>query len=153
MAENKPAVKTKLQPKPNNNFKKFLLTVIAGGLLLGGVIIYWHYFYIYNKGYDKGVLVKFVQRGDVIPTYEGEINRRQAEAGYSDADTILFSVTDTFVASALKKAIGKKVRVHYNQYYGPLPWRGDNYNGQNEVDGQIIVDSLLKTGDANDRGF
>ena len=130
--------------RPKRGFKKFLLTLAVGTLLVGGALSYWEYFYIYDKGYDKGILLKFSLKGNVIPTYEGVLDRRMGQAGYSDADTFFFSVADKALADTLQKTIGKKILVHYIQYHTPLPWRGDNYNGRNQEDGQYIVDSLIK---------
>jgi hypothetical protein len=142
MENTRPTEIGKLQPK--RGFKKFLLSLAAGTLLVGGMITYWEYFYVYDRGYDKGILLKFSLKGDVIPTYEGVLDRRMGQAGYSDADTFFFSVADKALADTLQKAIGKKILVHYIQYHTPLPWRGDNYNGRNQQDGQYIVDSIIK---------
>jgi hypothetical protein len=141
MENKKPAVSTKLQPK--RGFKKFLLTLAAGTLLIGGGMAYWEYFCGHGN-YDKGTLLKLSLKGNFIQTYEGVINRRMGQAGYSDADTFFFSVADKLVALQLEKAIGKVVIVHYIKYRAPLPWRGDNYNGRNLEDGQYMVDSLIK---------
>jgi len=153
MGQTKPVVSGKLQPKPNNSFKKFLLTVMLGALLMGGAIIYWHYFYPFHKGYDKGVLLRFSQQRDLFSTCEGVLDHRAVQSGYSDADTLFFSVTDTALTRALEKVVGKKVLVHYDQYHGPIPWRGNNYNGQNLIDGQYVIDSLIRTEDSTATDF
>jgi hypothetical protein len=147
----KPADTGRLQPK--RGFKKLLLTLAAGTLLIGGGIAYWEYFYVHYKGYDKGILLRFSLKGDVIPTYEGVLDRRMGQSGYSDADTFFFSVADKKLADSLQKVVGEKVLVHYIQYHTPLPWRGDNYNGRNQEDGQYLVDSLIKAEDPADKDF
>ncbi|MEI9935013.1 MAG: hypothetical protein WDM71_09250 [Ferruginibacter sp.] len=91
-------------------------------------------------------MVKFSFEGNIFKTYEGEIVQPSLYTQSSDtinSSNFFFSVTDKKIGDSLEKIIGKNIMVHYVQYHGPLPWRGDNYNGQNQEDGQFIVDSIM----------
>ena len=131
----------KLQPK--KGFKKFLWRLFFTVLIVGGIIFYWHFYFIYSVGDRDGVLVKFSLKGNIFKTYEGEIVRSVIQTGSGNANNFFFSVTDKKLADSLGKIAGKNVNLHYNQYLGSLPWRGDYYNGQNMEDGQYIVDSII----------
>lgn len=122
------------------------LTILV--LLL--VVVGWSYWYYYNvksEGTRAGILQKFSRKGNVFKTNEGELIMMGfgARAGGTNmgTDRFLFSVADESVADSLEhQCQGKFVQVHYVQYRRSLPWRGDNYNGQNKENGQYIVDKI-----------
>jgi len=64
----------------------------------------------------------------VFKTYEGELNLGGVNA--LPGNTIVnnfwqFSVKDEVVALQLMEMEGKMVRLHYTEYLGKLPWRGE----------------------------
>ena len=145
----------KLQPK--KGFKKFLWRLFFILLLSGALVFYWHYYFIYDEGNREGILFKFSDKGNIFKTYEGEIVQpglRSAQAGSINTNNFFFSVINKKLADSLVKITGKNVLVHYNKYHGSLPWRGDNYNAENQEDGQYIVDSIITvSAPVNDTGL
>lgn len=125
--------------------KKFLGIVGIILLLLAGYI-YWIYYRVDSDGHRPGMLQKFSRKGSIFKTYEGELI--QSSMRSMNTKTLYFSVTDQKVADQLEKNIGKEMILHYVQYKGSLPWRGDNYDKQfaaqnGETDrGQYIVDGV-----------
>ena len=141
MEGSKPGPTTKLQPK--RGFKFFLWRLFFTLLIVGGIVFYWHFYFVYSVGDRDGILVKFSLKGNIFKTYEGEIVRSVIQTGSGNSNNFFFSVTDKKLADSLGKIAGKSVNLHYHQYLGSLPWRGDYYNGQNTDDGQYIVDSII----------
>ncbi len=112
---------------------------------------YFYYYKPYGDGERDGVLQKFSRKGDFFKTYEGEM----IQLGFGprgntfNAQYFYFSVVDIELADSLEKCLGKRVRLHYVQYKRSLPWRGDNYNGKNEKNGQYIVDGISDVREAD----
>ncbi|MBS1772344.1 MAG: hypothetical protein JST82_05755 [Bacteroidetes bacterium] len=106
--------------------------------------VYFTYYYPYSDGRRDGILQKFSRKGNLFKTYEGEIILlgfgKQGPA-YS-AQYFYFSVNDEKIADSLERCGGKLVTLHYIQYHGVLPWRGENYNKVNQEKGQYIVDRI-----------
>jgi hypothetical protein len=139
----------KLQPK--KGFKKFLWRLFFTMLLVAGLLFYWHFYFVYDAGNREGILFKFSDKGNFFKTYEGEIVQpglRPAQSGSINTNNFFFSVTKKKLADSLGKITGKNVLVHYSKYHGSLPWRGDNYNPENQEDGQYIVDSIITVSEA-----
>src|ERR1043166_5361613 len=114
-----------------------LLIVVAGW-------VYWYYYNVYSEGTREGLVEKFSRKGSVFKTWEGEMQQQgfgqRGGAGNYSSKVFYFSVTDDAVADSLEHgAQGKIVRLHYKQYRRSLSWRGENYNGRNEENGQYIV--------------
>ena len=115
-------------------------------MLLG--ITGWVYWYFYNPKSDgtrEGIVQKFSRKGNVFKTWEGEMVQQGfgPRSGTFNANYFYFSVVNDQIADSLEHgALGKIVRVHYVQYRRSLPWRGDNYNGRNQEQGQYVVDRI-----------
>lgn len=69
--------------------------------------------------------------------------------GAINTNNFFFSVSDVKLADTLDKCIGKSVKVHYIQYRKSLPWRGENYNGKNQENGQYIIDRIENVSEAH----
>lgn len=125
-------------------------------VLLGTVgYVYWFYYSSYSDGNRGGVLQKFSRKGNLFKTYEGELLMRgfgQKSGGFN-AQYFYFSVSDIALADSLSKCIDKKVTLHYIQYRRHLPWRGDNYNGKNDENGQYIVDKIISVEEVQEGRF
>lgn len=122
--------------------------------MFGSGYMYWFYFNIYSDGSREGILYKFSRKGNVFKTFEGEIIQpglRSVQGGVINTNNLSFSVIDIALADSLNKVIGKNVKLHYIQYRKNLPWRGDNYNNNdnNQNVGQYIVDRIEKVEDVN----
>ena len=95
-----------------------LLLVIVGGGLWTWLTLYFSY----AEGERAGVLQKFVRRGWVCKTKEGEIALYYGGGQYMGAGISPqlwdFSVRDPEVAAQLTKAVGHRVQLHYSEHPG-----------------------------------
>lgn len=133
---------------------KWFLWSFLGILILFGTFVYYRYYFIYSEGTRVGILYKFSKRGTMYKTYEGEMvlpgfRFQQSNSGPT-SNLFYFSVEDEELAKKLEKTQGMEVEIHYKQYHGVLPWRGDKYEGQN---GQYIVDKLIRIKNENPNGY
>ena len=96
------------------------------------------FYFVFGSGVKAGEMNFFVYKGYIFKTYEG----RLIQAGYTSkngsgtiqSNEFNFSVKDEKVARQLERCAGKRVELHYKEYFGALPWRGmSNY----------VVDSVL----------
>lgn len=116
---------------------------------------YWFYYSPYSFGYREGYLQKFSRKGNLFKTYEGElIQQGFGQRGNTfNAQYFYFSTVDVALADSLEECIGKRVKLHYVQYRRSLPWRGDDYNGKNDENGQYVVDEIAEVNEADLRDY
>lgn len=95
-----------------------LLIVMGGSALWTWLTIKW----AYAEGERSGILQKFVRRGWICKTREGEIALYYAGGQYMGPGTSPqlwdFSVIDAGVAQQLNDAVGHRVRLHYTEHPG-----------------------------------
>jgi hypothetical protein len=99
-----------------------LLVLVVGAGLWTWLTLAW----AYAEGERAGVLQKFVKRGWVCKTQEGEIALYYGGGQYMGAALTPqiwdFSVRDKAVAASLAKAVGHRVQLHYTEHPGiPTP--------------------------------
>jgi hypothetical protein len=126
-------------PKKKSGFKKFIrwLTVII--LLIGGIMFWWKYFYVFGEGVKSGELNYVVKKGNVFKTYEGKLIQsglRSKAVGSVQSYEFEFSVTDDSIANILMNNSGNYFDLHYKEYKGTIPWRGYSV---------FIVDKIIGT--------
>ena len=130
--------------------KKFIFLFVLLLILFATGYVYWFYYNAYSDGSRDGLLIKCSRKGNIFKTYEGEMIQpglRSVQGGSINSNNFYFSVTDIALADSLDKVSSKTVKVHYIQYRKSLPWRGDNYNGRNQENGQYIVDRIISVSD------
>lgn len=137
--------------KFNKKYLWITLGIVAATLPM---IIYYNFYYVYSEGTRVGILYKFSKKGAVYKTYEGEmvlpgLKFRQQNSGIS-SNMFYFSVTDEELAKKLMDSQGMEIELHYEQYNGGLPWRGDTYENQ---DGQYVVDKLVRIKNEEPNGY
>jgi len=103
-----------------------LLVLIVGSGLWTWLTLAW----AYADGERAGVLQKFVRRGWICKTQEGEIALYYGGGQYMGAGISPqlwdFSVRDKAVAADLSKAVGHRVQLHYTEHPGiPTPCFGE----------------------------
>jgi hypothetical protein len=95
-----------------------LLLIIVGCGLWTWLTLAW----AYAEGERAGVLQKFVRRGWICKTQEGEIALYYGGGQYMGAGISPqlwdFSVRDKSVAADLTKAVGHRVQLHYTEHPG-----------------------------------
>ncbi|HXA35381.1 MAG TPA: hypothetical protein VNW26_03530 [Steroidobacteraceae bacterium] len=103
-------------------FVVLLVALMVGAGLWTWLTLAW----AYAEGERAGVLQKFVRRGWICKTQEGEIALYYGGGQYMGAGMTPqlwdFSVRDKSVAANLNKAVGHRVQLHYTEHPGiPTP--------------------------------
>lgn len=117
------------KPKRKRSFTGFFIKSLLVILLLGSGFIWWKYFYTYSDGYRTGILQKLSHKGNFMKTYEGELIMIGANTPSDFAissEKFYFSVSNDSIAKALMNFEGQKLKLHYQQKKGILPWRGES---------------------------
>jgi len=116
--------------------RKVMYLILTLAIVLGGVYIYWKYFYTYSEGYRAGLLQKFSRKGTFFKTYEAEMILSSVASKTNIAiasEKFYFSVTDENLVPKLDTIQGQNIIVHYIQKNSSVFWRGDS---------QYLVDSV-----------
>lgn len=126
----------------SSGFKKILRTFVI--LLLLGLTgyIYWKFYYPYTSdGVKSGYLNFAVKKGQLFKTYEGKLIQegiRSKTVGSIQSNEFEFSIKSKAVFDVLKVNSGKIFDLHYKEYNGVVPWRGNT---------RYIVDSIISMRD------
>lgn len=128
-------------PKKISGFRKFTRTffvILSIGLI---VFVYFKYFFVFGDGVKSGHLNYAVRKGNVFKTYEGKLIQegyRSKTAGTIQSYEFEFSIKDKKVYDILAANSGKRFDLHYKEYHGVIPWRGNT---------KYIVDSIISMRD------
>ncbi len=125
--------------KKKNGFRKFLGWLVVIILFIGGILIWWNYYYVYGEGVKSGELNYVVKKGNIFKTYEGKLIQsgfRSKTLGSVQSYEFEFSVTDDSLANILMTNSGSYYDLHYKEYKGAIPWRGYSV---------FIVDKIVGT--------
>lgn len=118
--------------------KKILWIAGIAVVCLLAAFVYVKYYFVFGEGVKAGELNFVVYKGYLFKTYEGKViqagfnskNRTTAIQSYE----FEFSITDEALADSLMRCSGKMVELHYKEYLGTLPWRGQQ---------KYVVDGIL----------
>jgi len=111
------------------------LTIVIVLVIVG--FIYYRFYFVYGTGVSAGQLNYVVKSGLVFKTYEGKMIQAgfgSKVAGAMQSHEFPFSVVNDSVAQRLMLNSSKIVELHYKEYIGGLPWRGDS---------RYVVDSII----------
>ncbi len=120
------------------NKKKILWTIVTIVLLSLAVFIYWRFYFVFAEGTKAGQLNTFQRKGYLFKTYEGILIQSGFKANVQ-SNEFEFSVTNDSIAKKLLQNSGKEMELHYQRYFGILPWRGNNV---------YVVDSIYQISEA-----
>jgi len=107
--------------------KKFLTIGIIVLVLVGIVVFWWRFYFVFGEGVKAGTLNYIVKKGYLFKTWEGKLIQtgfKTPAPGAIQSNEFQFSVTNDGVARSLERASGKFVELRYKEYLAPLPWRG-----------------------------
>ncbi|MGZ5222220.1 MAG: hypothetical protein ACXWWD_02630 [Chitinophagaceae bacterium] len=131
-------IKADSKRKTGSGVKKVLRTFVIILILALAGYIYWKYYYPYTSdGVKSGYLNYAVRKGQLFKTYEGKLIQegiRSKTAGAIQSNEFEFSVKDKKIFDVLKVNSGKVFDLHYKEYNGVVPWRGNS---------RYIVDSII----------
>jgi hypothetical protein len=118
--------------------KRFLLVVILVLAAFCALALYYRFYFPFAEGNRSGLLVRITRQGEVFPTWEGEL--LQSGLGFYPngpvtSNRFRFSAAGKRVADSLAAHEGSWMIVHYTEYFGALPWRGNS---------RFVVDSILR---------
>ncbi len=127
----------KNEPAKSKGFKRFLRVLVL--LLLAGMaaFIYFRFYYVFGDGVKSGHLNFAVRKGNIFKTYEGKLIQegyRSRVAGTIQSYEFEFSIKSREIYDILSSHSGKRFELHYKEYHGVLPWRGNT---------KYIVDSII----------
>ena len=123
--------------KGRSGFRKFVRIVLVLLILGLAIFIYFRYLYVFGDGVKSGHLNYAVRKGNIFKTYEGKLIQegyRSRTAGSIQSYEFEFSIRDKKVYDILAANSGKRFDLHYKEYHGVLPWRGNS---------KYIVDSII----------
>ncbi|MET0299325.1 MAG: hypothetical protein ABW036_06175 [Flavitalea sp.] len=117
---------------------KRILLYITGFLVIAAIVVLLvRYYWVFGEGVKSGELNFLVHKGYVFKTYEGKLIQagiRSRTVGSIESYEFEFSVTDKKIAERLMTNAGKEFDLHYKEYFGKVPWRGNTV---------YVVDSIL----------
>lgn len=139
----KPINTTQEKPKRKSGCMKYFLTMFLILLLIGAGYFYWKFYYPYTSdGVKSGYLNFAVEKGQIFKTYEGKLIQegiRGGTGGTVQSNEFEFSIKNKEVFEVLKMNSGKRFELHYKEFNGVLPWRGNT---------RYIVDSIISMTEA-----
>ncbi|MDD6252481.1 MAG: hypothetical protein PUA96_00295 [Bacteroidales bacterium] len=121
---------------------KTKIAAIAAAVLAIALIgfISVKFYFVFGEGVKAGELNQVVYKGYIFKTYEGRLIQSGLRGTGSKGSVTMesyvfeFSVDDKAVADSLMRCSGKNVELHYKEYLGALPWRGQQ---------KYVVDKIL----------
>lgn len=122
--------------------KTKIIGIVTSVILLAVLgFFFFRYYFVFGEGVKAGELNQVMYKGYVFKTYEGRLIQAGFRGASSSKGTVTmesnvfeFSVEDKEVADSLMRCSGKSVELHYKEYLGALPWRGQQ---------KYVVDKIL----------
>ncbi|MBD1433619.1 hypothetical protein H8B06_12335 [Sphingobacterium sp. DN00404] len=125
------------EKKKSGVFGKILAWLLIIVFLAVGGFVYYKYYFVFGEGVKSGYLNFAVKKGNLFKTYEGKLIqeglRTQTGSGVS-SNEFEFSVENDSIFRILELNSGKYFDLHYKEYHGVLPWRGNT---------RYIVDEVI----------
>ncbi len=118
-----------IQPKKKGGCGKYFAMFLIVFLLVGGLLFWWKYYYTYSDGSRSGMLQKLSHKGNIFKTYEGELVLSSIASSANVAlasEKFYFSIAEDSIAKRMMQFEGKRVKLHYEEKKGALPWRGES---------------------------
>ena len=109
---------------------KKVISIVAVLLIIAvAAICYYRYFFVFGEGVKAGELNYVVKKGYLFKTYEGKLIQEGFGAAKPGApigsNQFEFSIENETVFKQLEMNSGKYFDLHYKEYHGTLPWRGN----------------------------
>ena len=136
MPQSEQVFEQSVSKKKTSGFKRFmrlLLVFLSIGLI---VFIFFKYFYVFGDGVKSGHLNYAVKKGNIFKTYEGKLIQEgyRTKGGAIQSYEFEFSIKSKAIYDILSTNSGKLFDLHYKEYHGVLPWRGNTV---------YVVDSII----------
>lgn len=109
---------------------KYIWICLAALLLGLSGYLYYKYYFVFGQGVKAGQLNYAVYKGNLFKTYEGKLIQEgfggAVQNGGVKSNEFEFSVEDEAVFQQMENNSGKYFELHYKEYHGTLPWRGNS---------------------------
>lgn len=115
--------------------KATVISIIILAILAG--FLYFRFYFVFGEGVKSGELNYVVYKGVVFKTYEGKLIQsgfRSTAGGPIQSYEFTFSIENEGIARKLMAMSGQTLKLHYKEYFGAIPWRGNS---------KFVVDSIL----------
>ncbi len=136
------------KPKKKSGCAKYIAMFFLLVLLCLGGFMYWKYYFVFGEGVKSGSLNYAVRKGQIFKTYEGKLIQegigRGKTTGSIQSNEFEFSIESKKIFDQLSINSGKHFDLHYKEYNGVLPWRGNT---------KYVVDSVLTMSDPTPSSF
>jgi hypothetical protein len=129
MAEQNTINETSMAIKKKGGCGKYFALFLVVFILVGGLLFWWKYYYTYSDGSRSGMLQKLSHKGNIFKTHEGELVLSSIASSANVAlasEKFYFSIADDSIAKKMNEFEGKRVKLHYEEKKGALPWRGES---------------------------
>ena len=119
--------------------KVITIASLAAAAILA-LAVFIKFYFVFGEGVKAGELNFVVYKGYVFKTYEGKVIQAGFNSKTRNSSSAIqsyefeFSITDPAIADSLMRCGGKLVELHYKEYLGSLPWRGQQ---------KYIVDKMI----------
>lgn len=119
--------------------KVIAIASLAAAAILA-LAVFIKFYFVFGEGVKAGELNFVVYKGYVFKTYEGKVIQAGFNSKTRNSTSAIqsyefeFSITDPAIADSLMRCGGKLVELHYKEYLGSLPWRGQQ---------KYIVDKII----------
>ena len=114
--------------KKGSKVKSFFSWLILVVLLALAGVVYFKYYFVFGEGVKSGYLNYAVKKGNVFKTYEGKLIQEgfgSGKMGGITSNEFIFSIESDSIFNVLEANSGKFFDLHYKEYHGVLPWRGN----------------------------
>ena len=119
------------------NKKKFWIITTSIVVVLLAAFVYVKFYFVFGEGVKAGELNYMVYKGYIFKTYEGKLIQsgfKGQSKGTIQSYEFEFSVVNKEIADTLMMMSGKNIELHYKEYLGALPWRGQS---------KYVVDKII----------
>lgn len=123
--------------------KRFILLTTLFVVALLSLLFWWRFYYVFGEGVKSGELNFVVYKGYVWKTWEAKMIQR-GNKEMMQSNEFVFSIADDSIAHILEQNSGKCFDLHYKEYLGSVPWRGNT---------KYIVDRVDKIKELIDCGI
>jgi flagellar basal body-associated protein FliL len=107
---------------------KKIWIIVIGVLLVLSSVVWYKYFFVFGEGVKSGYLNYAMKKGYVFKTYEGKLIQEgfgRGKTGGLTSYQFEFSIENEAVFKQLEENSGKNFDLHYKEYNGAIPWRGN----------------------------
>ncbi len=113
--------------------RKFAIITSLIVVVIVTILFWWRFYFVFGEGVKSGELNYVVKKGYLFKTWEAKMIQR-GNKELMQSNEFVFSVANDSVAHILEQNSGKCFDLHYKEYLGAVPWRGNTKHIVDRVD-------------------